>query len=182
MEGETDLAMQLGVRDEVLVEAIDMRRQGFRLPPNQNELLVLKKRGMAKLRIHVWSCIAPQVLASARRRHETSAAFVRSLLHALLRTTFEPVSRRPGHREQKMSSTWVQPCVTMGLYQAVCRRAAALGVTHTCYVNLWLKDYVSGKLPPVRVRVVARTECFDDAALYVLPVFSDGGANVAKTA
>jgi hypothetical protein len=93
-----------------------------------------------------------------------------------------PVSPVPRQTQQPESEIYVQPYMTVGLYQAICRRAAARGVSRTRYVNQWLADYVSGCLPPVKVRTITRSECFDDAELYVLPVFNDGAADATKSA
>jgi hypothetical protein len=96
---------------------------------------------------------------------------MRSLLHAVLQTAHEPTDRTAPRGGPKGGPAHAQAVVSLGLYEAVCRRAASLGVERSRYVNRWIGDYLSGRLPPVRIRPVQPSECFDDAALYVLPVF-----------
>jgi hypothetical protein len=179
-DGDAQLALDLGVTPEVLLEAVEVRRTGFRLPPSKvrrNEFA----RGCVQLSWRLWRTLAAPLARAAERRHLAEAVFVRSVLHAYMQTPYEPVTRVPADNEKNEKRHRVQT-VSRALHHVLCTRASVLGVTTSRYCTLLLNDYLAGQLPPVKIVPVNVSQCFDDPALYALPVLgSKGVGDVAAT-
>lgn len=167
---DAQLADDLGVTMDVLADAIQLRRTGFRMPPSRNVRAEMR-RGYLYYSWCLWTVLGEPVAKAARRRDENETTFIRSLLHAFMQTTFEPVTRArpegartdPHHRSLPISRA---------LHYVLCRRAAALGTTTSLYCSFWVYDYLNGRLPPIKVVPISAGQCFDDPALYAVPVFA----------
>ncbi len=169
------LAEALGVTEAVLGEAIELRRSGFRLPPTQKDRTEFYC-DYRKLHVKLWKSIGDRFDLVAKRRRQSQATLTRSLLHAAMQTPYEPsrlsaqAKRYPGDRFD------AQTFVSGALYRVLCRRAAALGINCNAYCNMWISDYLDGSLPPIRIVPIRLSQCFDDTAMYAVPVFREPSA------
>lgn len=180
------LADRLGVTEDVLAEAAVLARAGF--APK-----VWSTSGAQVLRMEM-NPTAPLAMALSGCATDIDVkpiTLVRSMLHAAMLSTCEPSPREkyskwgplPGSEAIRKRYTdlsqinvtgnhrySMRPLITVGLRDALDRRAQAYGTTRARYVLLWLAELVDGRLVHFKIVPVEVRQMLDAADAYVLPL------------
>ena len=173
------LASKLGVRKDVLNDAINLVRSGFRSPEQQNEGAEPSK--LVQLRMHYPVEVMTLVANLATEMNTATTNLVRDLLHAAMQTSHEP-SHQPRLRQRKavLRGKLLSGVVTHeymllspALKECVQYRAIAYGETPHGYVRAWLVDLVEGRLGHIDIQSIRLSQMFDSIEAYVIPVLPD---------
>jgi hypothetical protein len=165
------LATELGVTPDLLREAAEYVRRGFRpegaLPTGDVKQIVEKR---------LWVTVADlgKVRAMAKARRMTMRELARSILHYGMLSEFEParagvVDVRINNRRTRPGYSFTSISVSKGLLAAIRQRAAGVGMSVATYVRSWVLAYVRDELPDLTIRPVPLQGMYDDATSYVLP-------------
>jgi len=175
-EKDYNLAVRLGVQEDVLAEAIRLVRLGFRTTEQEPEP-ELSKVVAFRMEYPVELMKLVKNLGVAMSRPPIT--LIRDLMHAAMQTTCEP-TRKPPIRKRKSVILRGKPLsgrvgndtmrVSRALKQAIQYRAIAYGETPHAYVRAWLVDLVDGKLGHVDIQPIRVGQMFDSVEAYVLPV------------
>lgn len=175
-EKDNNLAVRLGVQEDVLAEAIRLVRLGFRTTdqapdPEISKLVAFRM----EYPVELMKLVKNLGVAMGR----APITLIRDLMHAAMQTACEP-TRRPPVRKRKavvlrgklLSGRAGNDTmrISRALKQAIQYRAIAYGETPHAYVRAWLFDLVEGKLGHVDIQPVRTGQMFDSVEAYVLPV------------
>jgi hypothetical protein len=166
------LATELGVTPDILREATEYVRRGFR-PDGMVSMEDVK--GIIEQRLWVTVADRAKVRSMAKARRMTMRELTRSILHYGMLSQFEPARagvvnvRINGRRTRLGHSSFTSISVSKGLLAAIRQRAAGVGMPVSTYVRSWVLAYVRGELPDLAIRPVPRQGMYDDATNYLLP-------------
>jgi hypothetical protein len=165
------LATELGVTPDILREAAEYVRRGFR---PEGTVVMEDIKGIVEQRLWVTVADRAKVRAMAKARSMTMRGLTRSILHYGMLSQFEPArasiaGARVKNRTRLGHSSFTSISVSKGLLAAIRQRAARAGMPVATYVRSWALAYVRGELPDLTIRPVPLQGMYDDAASYVLP-------------
>jgi hypothetical protein len=165
------LATKLGVTTDILREAAEYVRRGFR---PEGMVSAADVKGIIEQRLWIAAADWAKVCAMAKARRMNMRELMRSILHYGMLSQLEPVRvgvvnvridnrrPRPGYRFTSFS-------VSKGLLAAIRQRAAGVGMPVATYARSLVVAYVRGELPGLTIRPVTLQGMYDDATSYVLP-------------
>lgn len=180
---DLDFAKSIGLDPDLLDEAATLLRSGFLPKPDGGQAIVTMDMFMpAVLGEEFWPLAESFDMAPVQ--------LARSVWHTMLQTTREPSARTPrrwtesGEAKRVQGFGWrggrrilsgpgrkhLQVTISVGLAEALGRRAAAYGATRNRYALLWLADLLDGLLADLVFPVISTDQMFDSAQGYVLPV------------
>lgn len=179
------LAERLGVAESVIEDAVAMVRAGF-VPRNDG------KKVVKSFEVQVPDTYFGELRAFAKQAGMQTGPYLRSVLHAAMQTTQEPSLRpvrswkktnkpanvRPAKNRTTVNGlaihrTHLSLQLSMGLIEAINRRASAYGLAPSQYAIMWFADLCEWKLRDLQVNPVSTSQMFDDSRAYVLPHIED---------
>ena len=177
--GRENLAAELGVTDEVLDEAAHLVRTGYKCnKPGQTT-----GTGYLHIAIPVELHVLLSNMSTLMQRAPKTV--VRDLLHAAMQSKLEPphAVNKIRYKKQVLRGkvvTGKQVCLwlrlTVGLREAIHRRALAYGSTPHAYCRAWIQALVDGNLGDLDIQPLDnRGQLFDSVQAYQLPEVTDEG-------